>query len=697
LTGLLLAFRVWVPVSSSSQSPQGLRFGIFEIDLDARELRKNGLRVKLQDQPFKILATMARRAGKVIPREDLYSELSSHSSYDFKHGLNNAVQKIREVLGDSPENARFIETVPNRGYRFLPAVEAIYKSSNRDSNRISAAEGLRSDVPIVELKPALAAGPPLGFPTAKATAIGTGKRRRWVLWLAALVLLIAAAFVAYLYPLLPSRPRTNEVLPSLGSSDGKVRIAVIPFVNMSGDPGQEYVADGMTEEMIAQLGHLNPQILGVIVRTPAMQLKPSHKDAPQIAQELKVNYLLEGSIRREGKRVRVTALLIQANDQTYIWAETYDRDLSSVLKMQSDIAHTIAGEIQIRLAKPGPVGLQLNGPFVAVKPETRPAYEARSAYLEGMQALTWRTKEGCETAIADFKQSIAIDANYAPAYAGLARAYNLAPLFGLLTPAESFPQAAAAAAHAVSLNDTLSDAHSALGFTKAHWEFDWPSAEREFRKAINLEPNSANAHGYYSHSYLAPMGRHDEAITEIKKALELYPLSIPIESHLGRAYVLARRYDDALAQLKRTGDMDPSFAINHARLAHLYAHLHRFQDAIAEETQARLESGAGFEDARAHGRALTQAFEVSGARGYWLKELEFAVERENPPEAYVTPFGKAIIYSELGNKAEALRWLEKAYVERDIYVTELAVTAEFDFLRQEPRFQSLLRQTRLGK
>jgi TolB-like protein/Tfp pilus assembly protein PilF len=462
-------------------------------------------------------------------------------------------------------------------------------------------------------------------------------------------------------------------------------------VNMSGDPSQEYVADGMTEEMIAQLGHLNPQILGVIVRTPAMQLKLSHKDAPQIAQDLKVNYLLEGSIRLEGKRVRVTALLIQANDQTYIWAETYDRDLSSVLKMQSDIAHTIAGEIQIKLAKPG---LRIFGPISAVRPVNR---EAHSAYLEGMQALTWRKKEGCEIAIADFKQSIAIDPNYAPAYAGLARAYNLAPLFGLLTPAESLPQAAAAAAHAVSLDDTLSDAHSTLGFTKAHWEFDWPSAEREFRKAINLEPNSANAHGYYSHSYLTPMGRHDEAITEIKKALELYPLSIPIESHLGRAYVLARRYDDALAQLKRTGDMDPSFAINHARLAHLYAHLHRFQDAIAEETQARLESGAGLEDARAHGRALTQAFQSSGARGYWLKELEFAAEGENPPEAYVTPFGRAIIYSELENKAEALKWLEKAYAERDINMTELAVTAEFDFLQQEPRFRSLLRQTGLGK
>jgi TolB-like protein/DNA-binding winged helix-turn-helix (wHTH) protein/Tfp pilus assembly protein PilF len=671
-----------VLVSSSSQLPHGLRFGIFEIDLDARELRKNGLRVKLQDQPFKILAAMVRRAGEVIPREELYAELSSHSTYDSKHGLNNAIQKIREVLGDSPENARFIETVPNRGYRFLPQVEVVYKPSVRDSNRLPIGEPNGSDAATVERKPtpvheaAPTADDSLILPAAEAATTRVGKRKYWRLWLGAAALVMAALSVSF------------YLLWNSGHSGRKAMLVVVPFVNIGGDPAQEYIADGMTEEMITQLSRLNPKRLGVIARTTSMQYKSTNKDAAQIARELGVNYLLEGSVRPEGKRIRVTAQLIQTSDQTHIWAESFDGDLGDVLKMQSAIARAIAGETQIALSRQ--VQEQLDA-------APRVNAEAHMAYLQGLQAMTLRTKESVEAAIVDFKQSIAIDPNYASAYAGLARAYNLAPVFGVFTSAESFPQAAAAATHALALDDTLSDAHSALAFTKAHWEFDWPGAEREFRKAIDLEPSSTWNHFTYSNSYLTPMGRHDEAITEIKKAIELDPLFLPYQSFLGRTYTLARRYDDALAQLKRSGDANPNVAVNHVRLAHLYAHLRRYSDGIAEETRARLLSGEDIETAREHGRALTNAFESDGPRGYWQKELEFAEEKQNPPESYVTPYGRAIIYSELGNKPEALNWLEKAYAERDLYMIELANSAEFDFLRQEPRFQSLLQRTGLGK
>jgi tetratricopeptide (TPR) repeat protein len=319
------------------------------------------------------------------------------------------------------------------------------------------------------------------------------------------------------------------------------------------------------------------------------------------------------------------------------------------------------------------------------------------AYLQGLQAMTLRTKESIEAAIADFKQSIAIDPNYAPAYAGLARAYNLAPVFGVFTSAESFPQAAVAATHALVLDDTLADAHNALAFTKAHWEFDWAGAEREFRKSIDLEPNAAWNHFTYANSYLTPLGRHEEAIAEIKKAIDLDPLFAPFQSFLGRTYDVARRYNDALAQLKQSGDMNPNVAVNHVRLAHLYAHLRRYPDAIAEETQARVLSRVGIDSAREHGLALTRAFQSDGARGYWQKELEFSREKQNPPEAYVTPYGRAIIYSELGDKENAIEELEKAYAERDLYMIELANTEEFDFIRQEPRFQSLLQRTGLAK
>ena len=657
-------------MSSSSQPPHGLRFGIFEIDLDARELRKNGLRVKLQDQPFKILAAMVRHAGEVIPREKLYAELSSHSTYDYKHGLNNAIQKIRGVLGDSPDNALFIETVPGRGYRFLPQVEVVYKTSSRNSNRIQAREADSFDSATAEREPA-----PEAAPVSETTRSPDSAALPWKKWLGISLFIVVALFTVF-------------YLRSNLKPGGKVMLVVVPFLNISGDSSQEYIADGMTEEMITHLSRLNPTRLGVIARTTSMQYKGTHKPAAQIGRELNVNYLLEGSVRHDGNRVRVTAQLIQTSDQTHIWAESYDGDLGDVLKMQSAIARSIGGETQIALSKQ--VREQLDS-AAHVNPE------AHLVYLRGLQSFSRRTKEGQLAAIAQFKESIAIDPGYAPTYATLAHAYTLAPVFGAYTPAESFSQAARAAIHALSLDDTLAEAHSYLGFTKAHAEFDWPGAKREFRKALELDSNSSTAHLYYAHSYLAPMGRLDEAIAEIKIGLELDPLSHVIQSFLGRFYMVARRYDDALVQLKRSGEMDPASAINHERLAHLYAHLGRFRDAIDEETRAGVLSGEEVKLASAHERALTQAFESGGPRGYWLKELEFAEEKQNPPEAYVTPYGRAILYSEIGEKDKALEFLDKAYAERDLFVTELAITAEFDFLRQDPRFKRLLQSTGMGK
>lgn len=294
-------------MDSSQQSPQGLRFGIFEIDLDARELRKRGLRVKLQEQPFKILAVMVARAGQVIPREDLYAELSSHSTYDFKHGLNNAIQKIREVLGDSPENARFIETVPGRGYRFLAQVEVIYQSSTGDGNRAPVEEANGFNVAAEEPYPeAVVDSIPISntsviIPASETVPIGTGKRRQW--WFGAVALALIIALPTSLYLLL----HTNKDI-----------LIVVPFVNISGNPGQEYIADGMTEEMITQLSRLNPIQLGVIARTTSMIYKGTTKDTAQIGRELGVNYLLEGSIQLQGNRIRVTAQLIHTSDQTQL-------------------------------------------------------------------------------------------------------------------------------------------------------------------------------------------------------------------------------------------------------------------------------------------------------------------------------------------------------------------------------------------
>jgi len=458
-------------------------------------------------------------------------------------------------------------------------------------------------------------------------------------------------------------------------------LAVLPFQNLSDDAQQEYFADGMTEEMITQLGGLTPQRLGVIARTSAMQYKGSHKDAAQIARELSVNYLLEGSVRRQGQRIRVTAQLIQASDQTHVWADSYDSDVSDILRLQSEVARAIASQIRLRLTRQAERRLS-NAPRVNV--------QAHEAYLQGQQAWNLRSKEGSRRGIEEFQRAVEIDPNYGAAYAGLARAYALSPVYGFLSELEAMPKARDAAARAIALDDSLAQSHSMMGFVKAHYEYDWPAAEREFQRALELNPSDPYAHLFYSNSYLSPFGRHDEAIAEMKKAIEFDPFSSRVQSFLGRTYIWARRYDDSLAHLQRTTQMFPSFAIDHQRLAHLYTYREEFEKAIAEETRTRILAG---EDPRSVVKledALRKAFASRGPRGYWEKLLELSQRSDNPPEAYTARDGLAILYVRLGEKEKALQALEQAYKERQLHMTEIGIEPAFDALRSEPRFQDLL-------
>ncbi len=359
-----------------------------------------------------------------------------------------------------------------------------------------------------------------------------------------------------------------------------------------------------------------------------------------------------------------------------------------MLELQSDVARVVADKIQVELSQQAEARL-------AATPRINP--EAHEVYLEGLQAWNLRTPEAIERSIADFNQALAIDSNYALAYAGLADAYNLAPVFRIADPAEAFPKAEAAAIHALSLDEELGQAHTALGFSKAHFDYDWATAEREFQRGIELDPNSADAHLFFSNSYLSPLGRHDEAISEMKRAIELDPLSPPVQSFLGRTYIWARRYDEARTQLLHCIEINPNFALNHERLSHLDAQLGDFKDAITEDAKARQLSGEEPARVAAGEGAQREAFASGGARAYWSKLLERSDDKESPPEAYTTAFGRAIVLAEMGRQAEALDSLEKAYAEHDLALTELAITAEFDGLRQDPRFQSLLRRTGLTK
>lgn len=636
-----------------------MKFGEFELDPNAFELRRQGAPVKLERIPMELLLLLASRPGELISRAEIIEKLWGKDVFiDTNTAINVAVRKIRQALRDDPDNPQFLLTVPGKGYRFVALLQPL--STSADAVPVGAA----GFVP-----------PPAPPPAATRTASASHRPTWWLLLAAAGLCMAAAAF--FLWSRFRHPPQT------LGK---KTMLVVLPFENLSGDPGQEYVADGMTEEMITQLGSLYPQQLGVIARTSSMQYKSSKQNAAQIARELGVSYLIEGSIRRSGNRIRVTAQLIQASDQTHLWAQDYDRDLSNLLQVESDIAVAIAGHIQLSLP---PQTLERMSASRQVNAE------AQLAYLLGLQALNGRTRDAFTNAGAGFQHAITIDPDYAPPYAALALSYVLSPIVGEAKPADVMPKAREAVSRAIELDPTLAEAHAVSAMVAAHYDYDWTTAEREFHRALDLNPSSANAHLFYSNSYLSPFGHHDEAIAELQKAIELDPFSLPIQSFLGRTYVWARRYDEALAQFRKVNEMSPGLALNHERLSHLYALLHRYDEAINEDAKARMLAGEDAGSVAARKDALQKALTARGPEGFWLTLLEFSKATMNPPEAYTDHWGVAIIYAQLGDKQRALDALEQAYSERNFMLTELAIEPALDPLRSEPRFKNLLHRVGL--
>jgi len=636
-----------------------IHFEGFELDPSSFELRQDGRLVKLERIPLQLLFLLAENRQRLVTREEILRDIWGENVFvDADNSINTAVRKARQALKDDPENPRFLRTVPGKGYRFTAQVDTA--ASPALPGGAGFPEQLAREIP------ELAIGAPPFRPQFRKLAIRTT---------VGLLLLVTAAVIFRSHRIAhpPPAPR-------------KAMLAVLPFVNLSGNPGEEYFTDGMTEEIITQLGSLEPDQLGVIARTSSMQYKGAQKSAAQVARELGVDYLLEGSVRRNEKRVRVTAQLIQASDQTHLWAADFDRDTGDVLKLQSDLALAISSKIELTLSPPVRTRLTEAPPVNTA---------AHDTYLQGLHDWDLRTKPGIERSIAEFQGAIALDPQYAPAHAALARAYSLAPVVGAMTSLESMPKARDAALRTIELDPDLASGHTTLGFVKAHYEFDWPGAEREYLRALALNPNDAYAHLFYSNSYLSPLGRHAEAIEEMQKAIALDPFSAPVQSFLGRTYIWARQFDRALAQFRKCADMFPGFAIDHERTAQLYAFRGRFADAIAEDTKARLLSGEDAKSALKKEAALQRALTADGSPGYWKKLLELTQMTDNPPETYQSPFGTAILYAHLGQKTKALDSLENAYQQRSLAMTEIAIEPAFDSIRGEPRFQDLLRHIRL--
>jgi TolB-like protein/DNA-binding winged helix-turn-helix (wHTH) protein len=642
--------------------PQGvnrpvLRFGVFEANLSAQELRKHGTRVRLRGQSFFILSMLLEKPGEVVTRDEMQQRLWPADTFvDFEHSLNSAVKKLRGVLGDSPDNSRYIETIPRVGYRFIAPVQEVAATT-------PGAAGREVPVAPTSAEPLRDAAPPIS-------------RRSWPRYVVAGVVIVAVGVVAAL------AWRMAGPRPELARE--KVALAVLPFSNLTGDAGQEYFSDGLTEEMIVQLGEMDPERMSVIARTSVMHYKGSTEALPQIGSELGVQYVLEGSVRRDSSRVRITTQLVRVKDQTPVWSREYDRELAGLLTLQHEVAQEVANEMRITLGeKPKPN--IASGAKRVISPETYAAYDL---YLQGRYFWNKRTEEGFRRAADYFQQAIDRDPRYAPAYAGLADTEGLMSTWYEGPPSELMPKGRAAALKALQLDDTLADAHTSLALIAENYDYDWQTAEKEFKRAIQLDPGYATAHQWYAEC-LAWQGRFEEALAESEKARQLDPLSIIIAADHATILYYDRQYDRAIAQARAVINMDPHAPRAGSVVIYSYVQQGKFADAQKFVEQIGLAPDDPW-------HSVLEAI-VFGKWGHAAEALEALRKAERfpwKPEQRVEAL--VVVYSAVGRNEQSIALLQQAVVNHSNAVTALKVDPIYDPLRSDPRFQAVMRQAGLG-
>ncbi len=585
----------------------------------------------------------------MVTREELRDKLWPADTFvDFDHSLNTAVRKLREALGDSAETPRYVETLARRGYRFVaPLAEP--------GPTAPVAHSAAADV-------ASASPPP-------APRLRSSAHRALVI----AAVLSSAALVAHWAGGRP-KPRTPP--------GQRLTLAVLPFDNLSGDADQEYLSDGLTEEMITQLDRLERDRLRVTARSSTWKYKHADRDIDRLRQELGADYVLEGSLRRAGERVRVTAQLIQAVDQTHVWAETYERDLGDVLVLESEVARAVARAIALKLTPDAQARL-------ASARSVRP--ESYQDYLRGRYFFNRKTEAALRLALGYFQRAVAADPGYAPAYTGLADCYwslGASATVGGLPPRQTMPEAKAAALKALEIDGTLAEAHSSLAMVHLLYDWDLAASEKEFRRALELDPDYTTAHHWYSHTLIV-LGRTAESLAESKRALELEPLNLVVGVHLGWHYLYARQYDQAIEQFRKTLELDPAFPQTQRYAAWAYLQKGMHQEAIAS---LRAALGGLGRNPQVEGE-LGYALGVAGRRAEALAMLEGL--RQLSSTRYVSPYSVALVHAGLGDREQALAWLEKAYAERSDYMPYLNREPMLDGLRSDPRFAALVRRVGL--
>ena len=625
-------------------APRVLRFGAFEADLQARELRKHGMQIKLQEQPFQVLAFLLEHAGEIVTREQIRQRLWPKDTFvDVDNSVNAAINRLREALGDSAESPRFVETLPRRGYRFVAPVTEI-KSSAGGVSSVSTEAVTQARPDEVLTSGSFKAG-----------------RSWWKLSIAlglALTLIVASVW-AWEKWRAPGAPRITS-------------LAVLPLENLSGDSSEEFFSDGMTDELITDLASIAN--LRVISRTSTVHYKGTRKTIPEIARELNVDAVVEGSVGRSANKVRIRAQLVRAVPEEHLWAESYERDLPDVLALQRDVAKAIAHEIKIKLTPDDQARL---APTRPVDPE---AYQL---YLRGRISFENWTTDAVSLARGYFQRAIQKDPNYALPYAGLADTY----VFGNpdLDSKVAIPLARAAALKALELDDTLSDAHAALAQVKFLGDWDWAGAEKEFRRAIELNPGDTLAHHMYSH-FVLYMGRNQESLQESELYIRLDPLSAAANNHLGYYYLATGQYNLAIEQEHKALQIDPNYHDSIAFLGDAYRHKGMAQEALAQYEKMMALEGTGPDWIK----SLRKAYQAEGWRGYFRKLLDRDLERSK--REHVSPYDIADNYALLGDKTQAFRYLDIAYAARERWLTAVKAERDFDVLHSDPRYADLLRR-----
>jgi TolB-like protein/DNA-binding winged helix-turn-helix (wHTH) protein len=621
------------------------QFGQFELDLRRYELKRDGQPLRLERIPMELLVLLVEHTGELIPRGQIIEKLWGKQVFlDTEQGINTAIRKVRQVLQDDPEKPQFLETVVGKGYRFVGNVTA---------NKIPASAG---DVPHLP-----------GSQAAWRT------RQRWLLGTLT-GLLVAAVALWTLWP------RISQVLrPAVATSFHS--IAVLPLENLSGDPSQDYFADGMTEALITDLGKISSP--HVISRQSIVQYKGSKKPLQEIARELKVDAILEGAVQRSGDRVRVVIRLNRVSPESQVWGSEYNRTVRDVLGLQDEIARAVTDEIQIKLT-PQERARLASARFV--DPEAHDDYiRGRYQYNQLVAHLASRSvdpsarEDYVQLAIGYFRQAIEKDPAYALAYAGLADAYIALghPGWGVHPPKETVPEARAAATKAVELDSSLGAAHFSLAQIIELYDWNWSEAEKEYRTALKLSPNYADAHLEYGR-FLQAIGRNDEAMTQVNYAAELDPFNIKTREIVGYVTYASRQYDLAVKQFE---SLEDDFG-----LGWVYRERKMYQQAITALQRSVNKSRRGSVSLA----SLAGVYGLAGRKGEALKLIDELKERAR--QRYVSGFLLAEAYGGLGEKDQALTWLERAYEDRDQWMVFVNSYPGLDPLRSEPRFQAVLRR-----